>query len=165
MDPFIIRNVSLNDAEAIVECHKEAVEKKAAAFYGADVINEWSWSPNRIEKIRREIQTEEFIYLVASLDECILGYGIAIPAAFELKALCTRPNKIGRVGASILAALLDQCKKRGCAYLELSSSRNAEQFYLDNGFRVLERGQHKLDSGVPMDCVKMRIELDSRTLS
>ena len=157
---FLIRTASLNDAEAIADCHKEAVQKKAAAFYGADLIEEWSWSPNRIERIRGEIQNQDFIYLVASLDGCILGYGIANPSAFELKSLCARPNKKGRVGASLLAALLDECKKQGCAYLDLSSSLNAETFYLDNGFRTLERGQHMMESGLAMECIKMRIELD-----
>lgn len=28
MEPFIIRSASANDAKAIAECHKEAVEKK-----------------------------------------------------------------------------------------------------------------------------------------
>jgi L-amino acid N-acyltransferase YncA len=161
MQPFIVRSVSLEDAEAIAECHKEAVEKKAAAFYGADVIDEWSRSPNRIERIRGEIKNQDFIYLVACLGDSIVGYGIANPSAFELKSLCARSNEKGRVGTSLLAALIDQCKKQNCAYLELSSSLNAERFYLDNGFRVLERSQHRLDSGVEMNCVRMRIELNS----
>ncbi len=151
----------MDDAEAIAECHKEAIEKKAPAFYGSDIIDEWSWSIDRIEKIHREIQNQDSIYLVASLDDYIFGFGIANPKALELKSLCTRPNKVGRVGASILAELLDQCKKLGCPYLDLSSSLNAEKFYLENGFRVLEKGQHILSSGLAMDCIKMRIELNT----
>jgi hypothetical protein len=158
MKPFIIRTAFIDDAKAIAECHKEAVETKAAAFYSANIINEWSWSLDRIEKILSEIQNRDFIYVVASLDDYILGYGIANPKALELKSLCTRPNKVGRVGASILAELLEQCKKQGCTYLDLSSSLNAEKFYLDNGFLALEKGRHILDSGLAMDCIKMRIE-------
>jgi hypothetical protein len=159
--PFVIRAASLDDAEAIADCHKDAVKRKAAAFYGADLIDEWSWSPNRISRIRSEIQNRDFIYLVASSDDCILGYGIANPLAFELKSLCARPNKIGRVGAIVLSSLLSQCRKQGCAYLDLSSSLNAEKFYLDNGFQALERGQHIMESGLVMECIKMRIDLTS----
>jgi putative acetyltransferase len=159
MEPIIIRRAAFDDAEAIADCHKEAVEKKAAGFYPADVIAEWSH--NGIEKIRGQIQNEGFIFLVASLDGSVLGYGVAIPLVFELKGLCTKPNKKGRVGTLLLAALLDECKKRGCDRLDLSSSLNAEKFYLEHGFRALERGQHKMESGLAMDCIKMRIALDS----
>jgi predicted N-acetyltransferase YhbS len=116
MEPVIIRRASPADAEAIADCHREAVEKKAAGFYSADVIAEWSC--NRIEKIRGQIQNQDFIYLVASLDSRVLGYGLAIPLEFELKGLCVRPNNNGRVGTSLLAALLDECKKRGCHHLD-----------------------------------------------
>lgn len=160
MEPFIIRRASTDDAEAIAECHKEAVEKRATAFYGVDIIDEWSWGSDRIEKILGEIKNREFIYVVASLDDYILGYGIANPRALELKALCARPNKIGRVGASILAELQEQCRRQGCPHLDLSSSLNAEKFYLDNGFRILEKCHHILASGLAMDCIKMRIELN-----
>jgi len=160
MEPFIIRTASINDAKAIAECHKEAVEKRASTFYGANIIDEWSCSPDRIEKILSEIQNQDFIYVVAFLGEYILGYGIANPKALEFKSLCTRPNKIGRVGASILTKLLEECRKHGCPYLDLSSSLNAEKFYLDHGFRILDKGQHILPSGLAMDCIKMRIELN-----
>ena len=158
---FIVRAVSLDDAEAIADCHKEAVISKAAAFYSAALIEEWSWSPDRTDRVRSEIRNRDFIYLVASSDDCILGYGIANPSACEIKSLCARPNTKGRVGAAILEALVEQCKDRGCAYLELSSSLNAETFYLENGFRVLARGQHAMASGLEMECVKMRIDLNS----
>ncbi len=159
MGPLIIRSVSLGDAEAIAACHKEAVEKKAADFYSAAVIAEWAWTPDRLEKIHREIQNPDFIYLVASLDDRILGYGIANPSASELKSLCARPNAVGRVGATLLMALVEQCKARGCTYLELSSSLNAEKFYLDNDFRVLKRDWHTSESGLTMECVMMRFDL------
>lgn len=161
MDSLIIRTACIDDAKAIAECHQDAVEKKAATFYGANIISEWSSRPDRIEKILSEIQNRDVIYVVASLDDYILGYGIAIPKALELKSLCARPNKVGRVGSSILAELLEQCKKLGCPYLDLSSSLNAEKFYLDNGFRALEKGQHILASGLAMDCIQMRVDLNS----
>ncbi len=160
MEPFIIRAASANDAKAIAECHKEAVEKKASTFYDSNIINQWSWSSDRIEKILGEIKNRDFIFVVACLGDYILGYGVANPKALEFKSLCTRPNKVGRVGAAILAELVEQCKKLGCPYLDLSSSLNAEKFYLDNGFRALEKGQHILASGLAMDCIQMRIELN-----
>ena len=157
--PFILRRAAPDDAEAIADCHREAVTKKAAAFYGADLIDEWAWSADRLDKIRGEIQNQDYIYLVATSGDCILGYGIANPSGLELKSLCARPNKKGRVGTALLAALLDQCKNRGCAYLDSSSSLNAEKFYLQHGFRVLQKGQHIMESGHVMQCIKMRIVL------
>lgn len=159
MESFILRRAALNDAEAIADCHREAVTEKAAAFYGADLIAEWAWSPNRLDKIRGEIQNTDFIYLVAASGDYILGYGIANPSAHELKSLCARPNSAGGLGKSLLTTLLDHCQKQGCAYVGLSSSLNAEKFYLNNGFRVLARGQHIMESGLIMDCVHMRAGL------
>ena len=160
MKSFIIRKAYINDAEAIAECHKEAVEKRATTFYDTNIINEWSWTPDIIEKFLGEIKNQDFIFVVASVDDYILGYGVANPSVLEFKSLSTRPNKVGRVGASILAELIQQCKKLGCPYLDLSSSLNAEKFYLDNGFRVLGKSQHILASGLAMDCINMRIELN-----
>ena len=38
----------------------------------------------------------------------------------------------------------------------MDASLNAEAFYLNHGFAVVERGEHTLTTGARMRCVKMR---------
>ncbi|MEJ0063721.1 MAG: GNAT family N-acetyltransferase [Alphaproteobacteria bacterium] len=161
MASFTIRRASAADAEAIGECHREAIRKRAAGFYSEEIIADWARIPDEIERSRRrgEIANRDWIYLVAEADGEIIGFGIVIPSANELRALYSRPNPHGGVGSSILAALFDLCRQQGCAWLEMSSSLNAEKFYLDHGFRALSKSHHVSNSGVHYDCVKMRIDL------
>jgi hypothetical protein len=45
--------------------------------------------------------------------------------------------------------------------LHLDASLNAELFYLAMGYEVVERGEHVLNSGQAMACVRMAKDLTS----
>ena len=60
------------------------------------------------------------------------------------------------LAAEILAALEDLARQHRLAELTTDASLNAEDFYLNHGFAVVERGEHTLTTGARMRCVKMR---------
>jgi hypothetical protein len=45
--------------------------------------------------------------------------------------------------------------ERGAVELQMDASVNAEAFYRRAGYDVVERGTHRLRSGLQMACVKM----------
>ena len=90
----------------------------------------------------------------------ILGFGLLIPKAEELRALYVRPAA-GRhgIGKQILQALETRAVAQGILRLRLNASLNAEAFYCANGYTTLSPGRLRLSAGHEMDCVKMEKHL------
>lgn len=94
------------------------------------------------------------------LDDIIVGFGAAVWEKGELRA-CYVSADVGRqgIGRKIVEAIEAQARHKGLTYLLLDSFLTAEHFYGALGYKLVERGQHKLRSGLSMPCVKMRKEL------
>jgi len=161
LESFILRKPEKEDALAILECHREAIVAKASAFYDPRIIEVWAAITDElIRRVEQEIAQRNWIYILAeNPQKGIIGFGIAIPEKHELRAVYVSPNPCEKVGTKILAALLAQAKAAGCSYLEADGSVNSEKFYLNNGFRILSRGAHRMSTGDEMACTKMRIDL------
>ena len=161
---LLIRPATVADARNIVEAHHAAVREKAAAYYPADVINAWApveISDARIEKLQGHIEGDEFYTLVAETGGEIIGFGQVNPSKNVLGAVYVRKNKIGGVGERILTELIAHAKEKGCRFLAMDSSTNAEAFYRRNGFRVTGYGKHHISSAkIDMDCVHMMLKME-----
>jgi putative acetyltransferase len=101
------------------------------------------------------------LLLVAEIDGGIVGFGSIAPNGSELRAVYVLPD-FGRegIGGQILAALESLARRRALAELTLDASLNAESFYRNHGYAVVESGVHALRSGARMRCVKMRKTLN-----
>jgi GNAT superfamily N-acetyltransferase len=157
---FVIRNADPRDAMSILGCRREAILAKAAAYYDARLVKAWGdLHDGLVEKVEKETTNPGWIFLVAEQPENeLIGFGILVPEKNELRAVYVRPNPCGKVGTQILAELLARAKAAKCLYLEADASINAEHFYAANGFYILSRGMHKMNTGDEMACVKMRID-------
>jgi putative acetyltransferase len=150
------------DAEDIVGVHFAAVRQIAAKSYPAEVIEAWSPEPdeNRYAQIRQILAAGEELFVVAEVDGKVLGFGAIVPANKELRALYVHPDVAGQgVGAAILTHLELLALEHGIERLSVDASVNAETFYQKHGYHVMNRGTHRLASGVEMDCVKMNKQL------
>jgi putative acetyltransferase len=112
----------------------------------------------RIERRTRQIEEnfDQAIVLVAEDKEGIVGFGEVVSKSRELRAVYVSP-KAGRKGvnSAILAELKKAARNNDIDELWLDSSITAEPFYLAHGWNVTERGEHVLNNGARMACVKM----------
>jgi putative acetyltransferase len=160
LEPIRVELAHPEDAAAILEVHSAAVHQTAAAFYSEDIISSWARLPitsDRIERIRqRWIENPEHCIVVAKQNNRIIGFGF-IDKNNELQGLYVHPD-FGRrgIGGKMLAVLEQVAIPWGLLYLCVDASINAEVFYGQQGFEVIEYGTHQLASGQEMACVKMR---------
>ncbi|MCO6441650.1 MAG: GNAT family N-acetyltransferase [Nitrococcus mobilis] len=86
--------------------------------------------------------------------------GSIAPRLHELRAVYVDP-RVGRcgIGGRILEELERLALAHGIPALHLDSSVNAEAFYSQNGYEVVEKGVHRLSGGAEMACVRMKKSL------
>jgi GNAT superfamily N-acetyltransferase len=167
-----VRRATNSDAEDLIRVHHAAVHGTAPSnFYTQDILHSWSPSPtdlSRIDGLRQaSVNSEQLIIVAESRNNpVIIGFGSVIPSKQEIRAVYVDPAFAGQgVGSKILSNLEELALLHGANKLHLDSSLNAEQFYSHHGYSVIERGTHRLNSGVIMDCVKMSKDLQTHILS
>jgi putative acetyltransferase len=152
------------DARAFLEVHHLAVRGLTAAEYPPEVIEAWAPWPITEEHVDFVRSNAEGEYrLVAENGGRIVGIGCLVVRKNELRACYVLPSATRNgVGTAILRALERAARHQGATVLEADASLNAEPFYRTNGYEVCGRGEHVLNSGVRMACVRMRKDLVSR---
>ena len=95
-----IRLADPSDAVTMMQVHRESVFAKAANCYPQAELEEWAPgpTPDRVERVEREINDPQFIVLVAEAASELIGFGMAVPAKNDLRALYVKPNSVERVG-------------------------------------------------------------------
>jgi len=142
--------------------HRAAIRGEAARFYSAEIIDDWGPLPIRAENVGgladRMIRGEE--EAVVARDDAtgrVVGFGSIVPAAEELRAVYVAPDhQRSGIGSMIVAELEARARKHGLSNLSMDASINSERFYRHHGFEVEGRGEHVLNSGRRMACVRMR---------
>ncbi len=161
--PVVIRPAIVDDAQGILKTHSAAVHRTASRLYASDILTAWA-APLDADNVRRMagiIASQSELVLVAEVDANIVGFGSIVPKNSELRAIYVHPD-FGRegVGSRSLSALEDLARQHGLGELAMDASLNAEDFYLNHGFAVVERGEHTLRTGARMRCIKMRKSLN-----
>jgi putative acetyltransferase len=158
MSDIHVRIAVTTDAEGIVRAHHDAVCNTARDHYPPDVREAWAvtLTDDSCEQVRQDIADPDMVVLVAESKSRIAGFGMIVPADEELRAVYVDPA-FGRqgVGTAILHRLEQAARERRVVRLNLSSSLNAEAFYANHGYDVVERAAHRLRSGLEMACVRM----------
>jgi putative acetyltransferase len=162
-----IREMGPDDARAFLEVHHMAVRELASADYPTDVISAWAPLPvtdKAVEFVRLNADRE--YRLVAELDGKIVGVGCLVPANSELRACYVAPSATRKgVGSAILREIERVARDRGVTTLQADSSLTAAPFYRFNGYAAYARGEHVLNNGARMACVKVRKDLTQPDLS
>jgi putative acetyltransferase len=163
--PVTVRRMRPQDARSFLEVHHASVRGLAAADYPHDVIEAWAPLPISDEAVDRFVAASSGpIRLVAEIDGEIVGIGEIVPDLNELRACYVMP-KVARlgVGSALMREIEQIAHEHGLAHLQLDASLTSEPFYLSLGYKVRERGEHMLWSGVNMACVKMEKHLSKRS--
>jgi putative acetyltransferase len=154
---ILVREMRNEDARGFLEVHHAAVRGIAAKDYPPEVIEKWAPLPVTKQTIERFLTNPDGeIRLVAELDGAIVGIGCLVVKDCELRACYVAPEAVRNgVGSALVREIERVARDHRLTYLQMDSSVTAEQFYLRHGYRVRERGEHRLPSGVRMACVKM----------
>jgi putative acetyltransferase len=153
-----VRGMSRQDGRSFIEVRNAAVRGIAVKDYPLEVIENCAGPPVTEAMLERFfLNPDKGIRLVAEIDGEIVGIGELIIATNELRACYVSPSAIRKgVGSAIIGEIERIALKNGVTFLQMDSSVTAEPFYKALGYEVLEYGQHILQSGHPMACVKMR---------
>jgi GNAT superfamily N-acetyltransferase len=157
-----IRAMRSEDARRFLEIQRESVRGIAARDYPSAVIEAWAPLPVTDEAVARFLSNADHeIRLIAELDGRSAGIGALVLSNSELRACYVVPSAVRRgVGTAIVAEIERIARQYGLVYLQLESSLSAERFYTALGYRVKERGELTLASGVPMAAITMRKQLE-----
>src|SRR5262245_36473654 len=153
---LIVRELRPDEVTTFLEIHRSAVHGLAAGHYPQAILDTWA-PPIReqaIERVRANREGE--VRLIAVLDGQAVGIGALMPDQSELRACYVVPFAARKgVGAAVIKEIERVALERGVNQLHLDASVNAEPFYLAMGYEAIERGEHILNSGQPMACVRM----------
>ena len=153
----LVREMCPEDARTFLEVHRASVRGLAAGNYPATVIE--AWAPLPITDITVEsflVNTDREIRLLAEREGEIIGIGALVVEKSELRACYVLPAAARTgIGSAIVREIERIARRKGLVVLRLIASVNSELFYLAQGYRIEERGEHNLQSGHRMACVKM----------
>ena len=154
-----IRPAAESDAPRILAVHRVAVLRTAVSAYGLDILNAWAAGsdPDSVREMGRIIASQAELVMVADAGGVVVGFGSIVPALEELRAIYVHPN-FGRrgIGGRILGALQQLARHHQMRILRMDASINAEDFYLKHGFDSIGRGEHVLQNGARMACIRMQ---------
>jgi putative acetyltransferase len=158
-----VRELRPDEVPTFLEIHHAAVHGLAAGHYAQAILDKWS-PPIREEGVERvRANRDGEIRLIAELDGHPVGIGALVPHKSELRACYVVPSAARKgVGTALVREIERMAIERGVTRLHLDASVNAEPFYLAMGYEVLERGEHILNSGQRMACVRMAKNLGFR---
>ena len=159
--PVIVRKMRPQDARSFLAVHHAAVRGLAAADYPPDVIEAWAPLPISDEAVDLVADASPGqIRLVAEIRGDIVGIGEIVPALNELRACYVAPKAARQgVGTALVRELEQIARAHSLTHLQLDASLTSELFYLSLGYEVRERGEHALQAGLNMACVKMEKQL------
>jgi len=154
-DALDIRTPGRDDAAAILRVRSNAILAKASSHYDAAILNDWVEAGD-LGRIASKLSDSDIIALVAVAGDAMIGFGMVALSKHELQALYVTPNRIGRVGQALLAALETRAFQT-LPFLILDASLNAEEFYRANGY-VAECPKDRMSSrgGPVSQVVQMR---------
>ena len=153
-----VRELRADEGLLFRQIHHAAVHGLAAGHYPQAILDKWS-APVR-DGQQAQPRREGQIRLVAELDGQAVGIGALFPDKSELDAVYVLPSAARKgVGTALVTEIERLAVERGVTRLHLDASVNAEPFYLAMGYAVVERGEHILNSGQVMACVRMAKDL------
>jgi len=162
MPDVSVRTARPDDAEAVLEVKRAAIEELAARAYTPAELEAWAPDDDAVAEYRSAMSAEQFQILVADDDGTIAGYGVLNAEQSRVEALFVRPfwTRSG-IGTRLLGQLEMSAAFDGCAQLAVVSSLNAVPFYETLGYDRIEQRSRTID-GVDIEFILLRKDLTSR---
>ena len=138
------------------DIHERAVRGLAGSHYSQDDIEGWVVPPTDENLRRLTLDADREIRLVAELNGRPAGIGSLALEESELLAVYVSPESARQgCGSALVHEIERVAGDSGVTRLTLHASLNAERFYTDLGYDVLERTEVVLPNDHRMSVVRM----------
>ena len=155
-----VRLLRDDEVRLYLEIHERAIRGLAGTHYSQDDIEGWV-VPATEENLRVVARNPDGeIRLLAELDGKATGIGALVLAESELRAVYVLPDSARQGCGSALVREIERiARNNGLDRLTLHASLNAERFYADLGYDVLERTEVALPNDHRIAVVRMAKDL------
>lgn len=155
-----VRPLRDDEVRLYLEIHERAIRGLAGRHYSQEDIEGWV-VPATDESLRRlTLNADREIRLIAELDGEPVGIGALVVGESELRAVYVAPEGARQGCGSALVCEIERiARSNGVTRLTLHASLNAERFYANFGYSVLERTKVALPNGHRMAVVRMGKDL------
>lgn len=160
---LIVRKAARSDAEAVATVHENSILELALAAYSRDIVSAWAAGK---DPEKYQIESDETHFMVAEIDDEIVGFGELRPEAEEyfqadvegeIRAIYVHPDFTRQgVGTAIYQELKCEARRLQLDSLGLWASINAREFYEELGFETVEEITHKFGGEVEGPAVEMK---------
>lgn len=155
------RNAVREEWPALLCIHYRAIHEIASANYPEEVLNAWH-SPSETPDLAdfdKKINCGQVV-IVAEVNNSLAGFGELVPEKNELLAVYVNPDFTRQsVGSAILRELERIALEEKLTFLQMNASLTAAPFYKAHGYEDKGKDFYTLQSGIKMDCVKMKKKL------
>ncbi|HTB22894.1 MAG TPA: GNAT family N-acetyltransferase [bacterium] len=140
------------DAEAICRVHLDSIRRLDGPHYSSKQIETWC-AGKRPESYVQSMSDGESMF-VAIQNGQVVGFGGI--RRDEIRAVYVSPDHVLLGAGSLLCGALEAVARgNGFKSVHLSSSIQAEAFYLKMGYKKLADGLFKLNQEVSLEAAKM----------
>ena len=158
-----IRRAHAGDAEAIASAHIDSIRSIGPAFYSPDLVKAWSagLSP---EIYVQAMEGGEAFFVATGLigdEPAVLGFSThRVDDGQHGVSVYVRGSAARqRLGTTLLRLAEAHARAHGAETIKIEASLPGVEFYRQNGFEELGRGQVPLKAGPSIPCVFMRKRL------
>ncbi|MFC6731154.1 MULTISPECIES: GNAT family N-acetyltransferase [unclassified Haladaptatus] len=149
-----VRRARREDAARILDVHQAAIFGDGPHSYSSAQVEAWATRDHGPEGYAIGEAGQE--YLVAEVDETVVGFGHLNTESREIEAVYVHGDYLRRgVGNALLARLETLAREAGFDAVTLSASLNAVPFYEAKGYRDEGGVVHETTGGVELDCRRM----------
>ncbi len=151
----------MEDRNAILRVHAQAIRRTASAYYAPQQIEAWAAFPPP-DGHEEALRTGRVF--VAEEEGGIVGYGQFDAKTGEVEATYVLPEAHGRgVGRALLAESEARARLAGLKSIFVSASLNAVPFYARAGFEPQVKRFYELPGGLLLECMFMIKQLEDRS--
>jgi GNAT superfamily N-acetyltransferase len=155
---MLIRAAVATDVEGIMATHVAAIRQICSAAYEPAEISAWI-SGSTPQRYLQPIA--ENLFLVALLEQAVVGFGELDVRTGEVLAIFVDPAHVGQgMGRRLLQTIETSAARHGVRRLHLQATLNAIGFYQAHGFVLDAMGSFRLRSGVSLACGAMHKDLE-----
>jgi GNAT superfamily N-acetyltransferase len=159
MSDVHFRRARQDDAEAVLDIKREAIEELEHWQYSSEQVDAWKPEESYLDSFEGAITHERFIVHVAVVDDELVAYGALNAMDDRIDALYVRPNYHGKGIATALIKQLElSAEFQGIEELDIMAAVNAVPFYKSVGYWELDDEQTTIGD-VDMKFVRLRKHL------